>query len=108
MTAGAAMTVSSAAPLQGGVIKLIAATGARYLVQDAAAWATTLTGSTAPHRVRLLGGDRKAFAKASNARADIALYAQPVVEAGLPRGTSPSYTSRPSPSLPTASVLPRH
>jgi RHH-type proline utilization regulon transcriptional repressor/proline dehydrogenase/delta 1-pyrroline-5-carboxylate dehydrogenase len=82
VTAGAAMTVSSAAPLQSDVIKLIAATGARHLVQDATAWATTLTGSTAPHRVRLLGGDRKAFAKASNGRADIALYAQPVVEAG--------------------------
>ena len=82
VTAGAAMTVSSAAPLQSGVIKLIAATGACYLVQDDAAWATTLTGSAAPHRVRLLGGDRKAFAEASDGRADIALYAEPVVEAG--------------------------
>ena len=78
----AGVTVSSAAPLQSGVIKLIAAAGARYLVQDAAAWAATLTGSTAPHRVRLIGGDRKVFAKASDGRADIALYAQPVVEAG--------------------------
>jgi RHH-type transcriptional regulator, proline utilization regulon repressor / proline dehydrogenase / delta 1-pyrroline-5-carboxylate dehydrogenase len=76
------VTVSSAAPLQSGFVKLTAAAGARYLVQDAAAWAATLTGSTAPHRVRLIGGDRKVFAKASDGRADIALYAQPVVEAG--------------------------
>jgi RHH-type transcriptional regulator, proline utilization regulon repressor / proline dehydrogenase / delta 1-pyrroline-5-carboxylate dehydrogenase len=82
VTAGAPMTVSSSARLENDVIKLIAATGATYLVENAAAWAATLTGGTGPHRVRLLGGDRKTFAEASNGRADIALYSQPVVEAG--------------------------
>ncbi|MGN6723284.1 MAG: hypothetical protein ACTHJM_11800, partial [Marmoricola sp.] len=50
--------------------------------QNANAWAATLRGVDAPERVRLLGGDRLAFAEASGGRADIALYAQPVVEAG--------------------------
>jgi RHH-type proline utilization regulon transcriptional repressor/proline dehydrogenase/delta 1-pyrroline-5-carboxylate dehydrogenase len=32
--------------------------------------------------VRLIGGSRAAFADASQGRADVALYAQPAVEAG--------------------------
>ena len=35
-----------------------------------------------PARVRLLGGTRTVFAEQSAGRGDVALYAQPVVEAG--------------------------
>jgi RHH-type proline utilization regulon transcriptional repressor/proline dehydrogenase/delta 1-pyrroline-5-carboxylate dehydrogenase len=82
LAAGAPVTVSSATPLGRGVTELITAAGASYAEEDDAAWAATLTGSTVPQRVRLIGGDRRTFAAASNGRADIALYAHPVVEAG--------------------------
>ncbi|HWU32830.1 MAG TPA: bifunctional proline dehydrogenase/L-glutamate gamma-semialdehyde dehydrogenase [Marmoricola sp.] len=55
---------------------------ATVIDQGAVAWAETLRGSGAPRRVRLIGGSRSAFAQASRGRVDIALYAQPVVEAG--------------------------
>jgi RHH-type proline utilization regulon transcriptional repressor/proline dehydrogenase/delta 1-pyrroline-5-carboxylate dehydrogenase len=91
VTAGAPVTVSAAAPLPPGVAKLVTAAGAAYVVADPVAWAATLNSGAAPHRVRLIGGHpdgahpgggRKAFAEASGGRPDIALYAQPVVEAG--------------------------
>jgi RHH-type proline utilization regulon transcriptional repressor/proline dehydrogenase/delta 1-pyrroline-5-carboxylate dehydrogenase len=81
VTAGAPVTVSAAAPLPSGVAKLVTAAGAAYVVADPAAWAATLNSHAAPHRVRLIG-DREAFTEASGGRPDIALYAQPVVEAG--------------------------
>jgi RHH-type proline utilization regulon transcriptional repressor/proline dehydrogenase/delta 1-pyrroline-5-carboxylate dehydrogenase len=85
------VTVSAAAPLPSGVAKLVTAAGAAYVVAGPDAWAATLSGDAAPHRVRLIGDQaggghladaRKAFAEASGGRPDIALYAQPVVEAG--------------------------
>jgi RHH-type proline utilization regulon transcriptional repressor/proline dehydrogenase/delta 1-pyrroline-5-carboxylate dehydrogenase len=91
VTAGAPVTVSAAAPLPPGVAKLVTAAGAASVVADPAAWAATLNSGAAPHRVRLIGdhpggahpdAGRKAFAEASGGRPDIALYAQPVVEAG--------------------------
>jgi RHH-type proline utilization regulon transcriptional repressor/proline dehydrogenase/delta 1-pyrroline-5-carboxylate dehydrogenase len=91
VTAGAPVTVSAAAPLPSGVAKLVTAAGAAYVVAGPDAWAATLSGDAAPHRVRLIGDQaggghladaRKAFAEASGGRPDIALYAQPVVEAG--------------------------
>ena len=45
-------------------------------------WRARLRGPDAPHRVRLLGGDRAAFAEASDGRADIALHDHPVTESG--------------------------
>jgi len=55
-----------------------------------------------------LGGERKAFADSSSGRADIALYAQPVVEAGrvelLTFLREPSCANRPWLSPPTASA----
>ena len=82
VAAGAPVTVSVATGLDEETASLVRATGATYVVEDGAAWATTLSGSAAPGRVRLLGGTREAFAAASQGRVDIALYAQPVVEAG--------------------------
>lgn len=64
------------------VVSLVSAAGAPFVVQDAAAWSAVLLGEDAPRRVRLIGGSRQAFAAASSGRADIALYDQPVLEAG--------------------------
>ena len=81
-TAQAPVTVSAARPLASAVAEIVTAAGAGYAIEDAAAWAATLRGDRAPGRVRLIGGSRTAFAVASGGRADVALCAQPVVEAG--------------------------
>ncbi|WP_278257605.1 hypothetical protein [Nocardioides convexus] len=59
----------------------LAGLGVTVRVQDDAAWRRVLT-TQPPARVRLLGGSRSAFAEASGGRVDVALYAQPVLEAG--------------------------
>ncbi len=82
LCAGSAVTVSSALPLPAGVRRLLAEVGVRVADEDAAAWAARLRGDAAPHRVRLIGGSRASFAEASGGRVDVALYAQPVLEAG--------------------------
>lgn len=82
VAAGAPVTVSVATALDDETASLVRATGATYVVEDETAWASFLSGPHAPSRVRLLGGSREAFAEASQGRVDVALYAQPVVEAG--------------------------
>jgi RHH-type transcriptional regulator, proline utilization regulon repressor / proline dehydrogenase / delta 1-pyrroline-5-carboxylate dehydrogenase len=82
VAAGSAVTVSAATPLAPKVADLVTWVEATYVVADPAAWARMLRSTSAPRRVRLLGGERKAFADSSTGRADIALHAQPVVEAG--------------------------
>ncbi|HEY9392807.1 MAG TPA: aldehyde dehydrogenase family protein, partial [Nocardioides sp.] len=82
VAAGAPVTVSVATALDEETASLVRATGATYVVEDEAAWAAFLSGPHAPSRVRLLGGSRETFAEASQGRVDVALYAQPVVEAG--------------------------
>jgi RHH-type proline utilization regulon transcriptional repressor/proline dehydrogenase/delta 1-pyrroline-5-carboxylate dehydrogenase len=82
VAAGAEVTVSVARPLDPQVAELVTGAGATYTVQDDASWAATLRGSSAPYRVRLLGADATSFAEHSGGRVDVALYAQPVVEAG--------------------------
>ncbi|MDX1875368.1 bifunctional proline dehydrogenase/L-glutamate gamma-semialdehyde dehydrogenase [Mycolicibacterium sp. 120266] len=79
--AGAPVTVSSPEPLQRAVAEALRVMGVTYRVDDAAAWQKLLRDN-APARVRLLGGSRVEFARDSAGRVDIALYAQPVVEAG--------------------------
>lgn len=79
--AGARLTVSTPAPLDDAIAGLLSAHGVSWHVHDAQAWRNLLR-TTAPGRVRLLGGSREVFADACDGRADIALYAQPVVEAG--------------------------
>jgi RHH-type proline utilization regulon transcriptional repressor/proline dehydrogenase/delta 1-pyrroline-5-carboxylate dehydrogenase len=79
--AGAPVTVSSPEPLQRAVAEALRVMGVTYRVDDAAAWQKLLRDN-APARVRLLGGNRVEFARDSAGRVDIALYAQPVVEAG--------------------------
>lgn len=79
--AGAPVTVSSPEPLQRAVAEALRVMDVTYRVDDVAAWQKLLRDN-APARVRLLGGDRAEFARDSAGRVDIALYAQPVVEAG--------------------------
>ncbi|HVW18828.1 MAG TPA: aldehyde dehydrogenase family protein, partial [Solirubrobacteraceae bacterium] len=79
--AGAPLRVSVAAPLPPACADLLGELGVDHVVQDEAAWRRWLAGAP-PGRVRLIGGDRRAFAAASDGRVDLALYAQPVVEAG--------------------------
>ncbi|TDL06521.1 aldehyde dehydrogenase family protein [Mycolicibacterium obuense] len=75
------VTVSTPAPLPPATAGLLHAHGVACRVEDTEAWRNTLRGN-APARVRLLGGTRQDFAAASDGRVDVALYAQPVVEAG--------------------------
>ncbi|MBB2894019.1 proline dehydrogenase family protein [Flexivirga oryzae] len=82
LTAGAPVTVSLGAPLDASLTGALRNAGVHVVTEDEAAWAARLQGADAPHRVRLIGGSRETFAAASGGRVDIALYAQPVVEAG--------------------------
>ena len=79
--ARSSLRVSSAAPLDDAVAALLRSTGATVTEEDATAWRAALERAV-PARVRLIGGDRRSFAAASGGRAEVALYAQPVVEAG--------------------------
>ncbi|MGJ6122808.1 bifunctional proline dehydrogenase/L-glutamate gamma-semialdehyde dehydrogenase [Mycolicibacterium sp. Y3] len=79
--AGSAVTVSTPTPLDPAIAEALEGAGVTCRVHDAAAWSNVLRDN-APARVRLLGGRREEFARASDGRVDIALYAQPVVEAG--------------------------
>lgn len=82
LTVGAPVTVSLGVPLPAEVRRRLVGQGATVVDQDAAQWSATLQGPDAPHRVRLIGGSRATFAEQSAGRPDIALYAQPVLEAG--------------------------
>lgn len=79
--AGAEVTVSSPEPLDPAIVEALHSSDVTCLVHDAVAWQEVLRDN-APARVRLLGGSREGFAHVSDGRVDIALYAQPVVEAG--------------------------
>ncbi len=78
---GSTVTVSTPVLLPADVAKVVAELGVEVRIEDDAAWRSALQGDP-PARVRLLGGSRTAFAEASDGRADVALYAQPVLEAG--------------------------
>jgi RHH-type proline utilization regulon transcriptional repressor/proline dehydrogenase/delta 1-pyrroline-5-carboxylate dehydrogenase len=81
LLAGAPVSVSSAEPLRPAVAEALRVVGVTYRVDDVTGWQKVLRDN-APARVRLLGGSRAEFARDSAGRVDIALYAQPVVEAG--------------------------
>ena len=82
MAAEAPVLVSSLEPLADPTSALVARLGIAHQVQSAMAWAQQLSAAGHPSRVRLLGGSRHHFATASSGRPEVALYAQPVVEAG--------------------------
>ncbi|MHA3019964.1 bifunctional proline dehydrogenase/L-glutamate gamma-semialdehyde dehydrogenase [Mycobacterium sp. BMJ-28] len=79
--AGAEVTVSTSEPLDPAIVDALRAARVSCGVHDAAAWQKVLRDN-APARIRLLGGGRQEFARLSDGRVDIALYAQPVVESG--------------------------
>lgn len=81
LLAGAPLRVSAAEPLETALADLLKSLGVGVAVEPDAAWQRWLA-QTGAYRVRLIGGDRQAFADASAGRAELALYAQPVVEAG--------------------------
>ncbi|MDN5743621.1 MAG: bifunctional proline dehydrogenase/L-glutamate gamma-semialdehyde dehydrogenase, partial [Nocardioidaceae bacterium] len=81
LLAGAPMTVSSATEPAPTLAAVLTALDLTHCVEDHDAWQRTLRDDP-PTRVRLLGGSRGGFAEASQGRVDIALYAQPVLEAG--------------------------
>ncbi len=81
LRAGSALRISVAEPLPAVVTEALEHIGLSPVVEDRAAWRTALAGLSAG-RVRLLGGQRAAFAEDSGGRPEIAVYAQPVVEAG--------------------------
>jgi RHH-type proline utilization regulon transcriptional repressor/proline dehydrogenase/delta 1-pyrroline-5-carboxylate dehydrogenase len=78
---GAPMRISTAEPLPEQIVAALARVGLTPVVEDEAAWRDALAGLPSG-RVRLIGGDRRAFAETSAGRPELALYAQPVVEAG--------------------------
>jgi len=61
--------------------EVAAVLGTAYVVEDGPAWCAALAG-LASGRVRLIGGSPERFAEDSAGRPELALYAQPVVEAG--------------------------
>lgn len=79
--AQAGVTVSTVRPLDPAVVELLDSAGVVCRVQDTETWADQLLNFP-PARVRLLGGSRESFAQMSAGRADVALYAQPVLESG--------------------------
>lgn len=78
--AGSTMTVSTVR-IPATVASLLGECGVTVLVQDSATWESHVS-HLHDARIRLIGGSRDALALTSGGRADIALYAQPVTEAG--------------------------
>jgi RHH-type proline utilization regulon transcriptional repressor/proline dehydrogenase/delta 1-pyrroline-5-carboxylate dehydrogenase len=81
LRAGSDLRISVAEPLPAVVTEALEHSGWSPVVEDRSAWRTALAGLGAG-RVRLVGGQRVAFAEDSGGRPEIAVYAQPVVEAG--------------------------
>jgi RHH-type proline utilization regulon transcriptional repressor/proline dehydrogenase/delta 1-pyrroline-5-carboxylate dehydrogenase len=81
LRAGSKLRISLAEPLPAVVTEALEHVGLSPVLEDRFAWRTALAGLTAG-RIRLLGGQRVGFAEDSDGRPEIALYAQPVVEAG--------------------------
>ena len=81
LRAGPDLRISVAEPLPAVVTEALEHIGWSPVVEDRSAWRTALAGLSAG-RVRLVGGQRVAFAEDSGGRPEIAVYAQPVVEAG--------------------------
>jgi len=81
LRAGPELRISLAGSLPAVVNEALGQIGCPPVVEDRSAWRTALAGLSAG-RVRLLGGQRVVFAEDSGGRPEIAVYAQPVVEAG--------------------------
>jgi RHH-type proline utilization regulon transcriptional repressor/proline dehydrogenase/delta 1-pyrroline-5-carboxylate dehydrogenase len=77
----ARVSVSSAVPLPRSVAVVLAEHGIRARIEADAAWLERL-GRSAEERIRLIGGNVRAVAEATGGRPDLAVYGQPVTEAG--------------------------
>ena len=81
LAAEAALSISTAEPVEGSLGAVMAAASAELVVEDDDAW----MGRVAAHgggRIRLIGGNAADVAAASAGRADLAIYAQAVTESG--------------------------
>ena len=81
LLAGADVSVSSAVPLPKPVGVALAERRIRVRTESDSAWLERL-GRAGDERIRLLGGSVPAVAEATGGRPDLAVYAQPVTEAG--------------------------
>ena len=81
ITAGSDLFVSSATDLPAGVRAVLTELGISFTVQDDAGWLASAAALTSG-RVRLIGGSVQALAEATGGTPDVAVYAQPVTEAG--------------------------
>jgi RHH-type proline utilization regulon transcriptional repressor/proline dehydrogenase/delta 1-pyrroline-5-carboxylate dehydrogenase len=81
LRAGSDLRISVSIPLPEAVTEALEHIGLSPVVEDSGAWRKALAGLSAG-RARLLGGQRVGFAEDSGGRPEIAVYAQPVVEAG--------------------------
>jgi RHH-type proline utilization regulon transcriptional repressor/proline dehydrogenase/delta 1-pyrroline-5-carboxylate dehydrogenase len=85
--AGSALTVSSPVDLPGQLRTVFTGLGIDLTVEDDAGWLAStarLAGVArlATSRIRLIGGNATALAEATGGRPDLAVYHQPVTEAG--------------------------
>jgi RHH-type proline utilization regulon transcriptional repressor/proline dehydrogenase/delta 1-pyrroline-5-carboxylate dehydrogenase len=81
--AGSTVQLSSAVPLPAGFASALGAAGVSVTVETEADWlARAGRGELATSRIRLIGGDRTAFADATGGNPDFAVYASPVTAAG--------------------------
>lgn len=78
--AGAPVTVSSAVALPSPLGSALAAAGVEVTTEGETGWAATLAGLSG--RVRLVGGSAAELARLCGGRPDLAVYGQPVTEAG--------------------------
>ncbi|MEO7122430.1 MAG: aldehyde dehydrogenase family protein, partial [Lacisediminihabitans sp.] len=79
--AGSRVHLSSAAPLPAGLSSELQSVD--VTVETEAEWlARAGRGELATSRIRLIGGDRTAFAEATSGNVDLAVYASPVTTAG--------------------------
>ncbi|GGC57686.1 bifunctional proline dehydrogenase/L-glutamate gamma-semialdehyde dehydrogenase [Hoyosella rhizosphaerae] len=80
---GAHISVSSAAALPPEMLDIIGAQGVSINTETTQQWHQHVAHLAAgAARIRLIGGDYTATAKAANGKPDIAIYASPVVSAG--------------------------
>ncbi|MEO5780490.1 MULTISPECIES: bifunctional proline dehydrogenase/L-glutamate gamma-semialdehyde dehydrogenase [Arthrobacter] len=85
--AGSALTISTAAELPTPLGNLLSGLGITVTVEPDAAWLASArrlagAGKLSGARIRLIGGDVTALAKATGGRPDVAFYAHPLTEAG--------------------------
>jgi RHH-type proline utilization regulon transcriptional repressor/proline dehydrogenase/delta 1-pyrroline-5-carboxylate dehydrogenase len=81
LRAGSKLRISVGEPLPAVITEALELVGCPVVLEDRSVWRMALAGLSGG-RTRLLGGQRLAFAEDSGGRPEIAVYAQPVVEAG--------------------------